>query len=142
MTSDKIVAEILAGRHDGKLADIQQAMRERVLSQATSMRWKITHPEVEITEDDLTLEEAELIERVTRQSWAQIDPYASAVECRAILTVCLQKRAGKTPKEAADLTAKLTVTSTTEMLSSYEVTAGPLGANAPGAPEGEPAAKS
>lgn len=142
MSADKLVAEILDGRLDGKLADIQQAIRERVLSQATSMRWVIAHPEVEVREDDLTLEEAEMIERITNQTWASIDPYQSARECRAILAVALQKRAGKSAQEAAALTAALTVTEATEMLSTYEVTAGPLGVSVPGGSDEDQTVKS
>lgn len=130
--ADKLIAEILAGRMDGRLADVQEAMRERVLSQATSMRWQLNHPDVQVREDDLTLEEAEMIERLTGQSWATIDPYSSAVECRAILAVCLQKREGKSPSEAAAITGKIPVTDVTGMLSTYEVTAGPLEASVPG----------
>lgn len=135
MSAEDLIAEIKAGRMDGHLADVQEAMRERVLSQATSMRWQLNHPDVQVREDDLTLEEAEMIERVTGMSWATIDPYSSAVECRAILTVCLQKRCGKTPAEAAAITGKIPVTEATELLSTYEVTAGPLEASVPGEPD-------
>ena len=139
MTAKKpgtVVAEILAGRYDGHLADFQQAMRERVLSQATALRWKIVHPEVTVTEDDLTLGEAEMIERVTNQSWAMIDPYQSARECRAILTVVLQQRTDRSADEAAKITAELTVTDVTAMLQSYEVVAGPLEGSGPGSTGG------
>ncbi len=139
--AQKICAEILAGRHDGKLADINEAIRERVLSQATSLRWKISHPLVEVTEDDLTLEEAEQVERITKLTWASIDPYSSAVECRAILTVALQRRAGLSAADAAAETGKLTVTQATEIMSTYEVTAGPLEGRVPGGPA-EPAGSS
>lgn len=133
-TPDKLISEIAAGKMDGHLAEIQEAMRERVLSQATSMRWKITHPEVEVREDDLALEEAVMIERITGQSWATIDPYSSAMECHAILAVCLQKRCGKTPADAAAIVGKIPVTEAAAMLSTYEVMAGPLGASGPGEP--------
>lgn len=139
MTPDKVIAEIAAGKLDGHLAEIQEAMRERVLSQATSMRWKITHPDIEVREDDLTLEEGEMIERITGGSWATIDPYSSAAECRAILAVCLQKRCGKTAAEAAEISGNVPITEAAGMLSTYEVTAGPLEESGPGETAGSTA---
>jgi hypothetical protein len=120
---ERVADGIRAGEFDGHLGLFQEAMRERVLSQATSMRWKLTHPLVTVTEDDLTLGEAEMVERVTGQSWAQIDPYTSARECRAILSVCLQSRTDLDGAEAAKVAADVTVTEATEMLGTYEVVA-------------------
>ena len=130
----EVAAQIRAGVFDGHLADIQAAMRDRVLSQATSMRWQVTHPQVTVREDDLTLGEAEMIERVTGQTWGTIDPYTSARECRAILTVCLQQRTDLTAEQASKMTADLPASDVVGMLSTYEVVGAPLAVSVPGEP--------
>ena len=45
-----------------------------------------------VTEDDLTLDEAFKIEKVAGCNWGEIEPVRSAAHCRAILAVCMAER--------------------------------------------------
>ena len=122
----EVAAEIRAGVFDGHLADVNKAITDRLVAQSAPLRWKIVHPAVSITEDDFTLGEAEVVERLTGLSWGVIDPWSSAAVCRAVLTVALQKRAGMDPVAAADLTAAATVNDAADWLQSYEAPPVPL----------------
>lgn len=124
--SQKVCAEILDGRHDGYLAEITRAMQERILSQATSMRWRINYDGFEVTEDDLTLDEAVLIEKTTSETWATINPQNSAETCRAILVVALHKRKGMDLKAAHTEVGAITVNQAASLLDVYEVPAVPF----------------
>jgi len=71
-------------------------------------RWRVhLEPHPDITTDDLTLDDIELVEKVCNVPWVLINPLASAKEAKGMLTVLLMragvpedealKAAGKTP---------------------------------------------
>lgn len=66
------------------------------------MKWSIDLPDLDLalSEDDLTLDEAMLIENMAGCTWAEIDPVRSAAHSRAILAACLSQRQNLTPDEA------------------------------------------
>lgn len=68
----KMAAEIMAGRHDGDLQAITDAIRHRVKDGATSFRWKITLGDDEWTEETLTLGEVGWVERITGKTWLDV----------------------------------------------------------------------
>jgi hypothetical protein len=73
------------------------------------MAWQIEHEGNTWHEEELTLAEAEQIERATGESWFSINPFRSAKHCNAILTVLLQSRCGKAEGEASAIAGAYTV---------------------------------
>lgn len=93
---------IAAGDLDEGIGAIYEALQARFSEGAVGLTWSITMPDlgIEISEDDLTIDEAMLIERMTGTTWASIDPVRSAVDCRAVLAACLSQRQGLSADEA------------------------------------------
>jgi len=86
-TTDKVVTEILAGRHDGRLVDIAQAIERRVTSDATGWLWRITLPDGEAWDSEtVTVGELTFVEQTTGVSYLLIDPNKSMAQFRALVT--------------------------------------------------------
>lgn len=102
MNGQEVAQRIVAGDLDDGIGAIYEALQARFSDGTVGLTWSIKMPalDVEITEDDLTIDEAMLIEKVTGTNWAQIDPVRSAADARAILAVSLSQRNGLTPAEA------------------------------------------
>lgn len=83
---------IAAGDYDGDLGAIFEALQVRFNEGAVAMRWVIDFDGLNVTEDDLTLDEAFKIEKVAGCNWGEIEPVRSAAHCRAILAVCMADR--------------------------------------------------
>lgn len=128
----KVTAAILAGAFDGHLVDMMEAIRRRFTDRPGAVRWRLSvcldGVDVDVTEDDLTMAEAELIEDETGLSWAQIDPQRSAKACKALLTVVLQTRSGKSSAEARKLVGAATTSQVVDGIDVYEVDPDPTGA--------------
>lgn len=129
----RLTAEIARGDHDGQLANIMEAVRHRFTTGPGVTRWRLTHDgagdesfAVEVTEDDLTLAEAEAIEKATGRSWAAIDPISSAKCCAAVLTVAIASRTEQSQSAAEAHVAALPVSSVVDGISQYEVNPAPL----------------
>lgn len=124
---------IKSGELDGSLVEIVETVRLRFDNGGTAQRWKITHDLGEFTEDDLTLGEARLVERISGTNWGLLNPVASASECVAIIAACLHTRHRKSLKftrdgpqgEAWDLASKMTARDAVAAISAYEVEAAP-----------------
>lgn len=84
------------GELDDGLDKITKAVQERLLDGTVAMRWRLTVEPlgVVVTEDDLTLAMAKTVERLTKHSWAVIDPFRSAGDCSAIVVAVLHHRDG------------------------------------------------
>lgn len=101
-TGQDIAQRIAVGELDDALGAIYDAMQSRFSEGAVGLTWSINMPDlgIEIAEDDLTIDEAMLIERMTGTTWANIDPVRSAADCRAVLAACLSQRQDMTADEA------------------------------------------
>lgn len=135
--SDAVLESIKAGDHDGHLADVIEAVRLRFTHGSTKLKWALSYScdgsSYEVREDDLTLGEARLVERLTAANWGMLNPASSGSECLAIVAACLHSRHGKELKftrdgpggEAWDLASKVTATEAAESITSYEVERAP-----------------
>lgn len=97
----KLQAEILAGRHDAALQDLLVAVRKRVTdSDAMAWRWRITLDGETWTEDEVTLAELQVVERITGDSWLTLNPYRSAAHLAAFMFARLVRVAGMAEADA------------------------------------------
>ena len=123
-----IAQHIAAGDLDGELGTVLEAIQTRFAEGAAAMTWAIKLPELdlEIHENDLTLNEAMLIEKMIGTTWANIEPVTSASHCRAILAVCLSQRQDLTAEEASDKLKTLKVVDLLSAIKRTEVNPAPL----------------
>lgn len=109
LTTDRIVQEIIAGRHDEGLPTITEAIGLRALSGEIGMRWRITLDGLDVTSADITLEEAFRVQQLSGLGWNEIDPLASAAHARPLLMALLMERQGKSEDECVERFKTLTV---------------------------------
>lgn len=123
-----IAQHIAAGDLDGELGTVLEAIQMRFAEGAAAMTWSINLPDLdlEIHENDLTLNEAMLIEKMIGTNWSNIEPVTSASHCRAILAVCLSQRQELTPDEANDKLKALKVVELLSAIKRTEVVPAPL----------------
>jgi hypothetical protein len=98
-SGQNIANRIAAGDYDGELGAIFEALQLRFTDGAAAMRWVIDFDGLNVTEDDLTLDEAFKIEKVAGCNWGEIEPVRSAAHCRAILAVCMADRLNLSAEE-------------------------------------------
>lgn len=122
----RVVAEIAAGRLDGQLMDVLAAVRVRIEEGATAMLWKASWDGVEFSEEDVTLTELETAERLTGRNWSQLNPMASASNCKAMFTAVLMHREGLTKEQADERISGWPVHALLDGLTQYEVSPAPF----------------
>ena len=127
LSPDELVTHLQGGTYDGHWKQILDAFKFRASVGEVGMRWRLDLCGMDITEDSLTVGEAEDIEEATRTNWQQLAPGRSARTCRTILQVCLQSRKGLTVEEARETARAVTIAELLEGFSEYEVAAPPLG---------------
>ncbi len=79
---------------------------------------RITLDGKSFTTDDLTLGEAEQVEKATGESWLTMNPLRSALHCKAIIVAYLSR--DHTPEEADAIATALTVKQATEAVEVVE----------------------
>ena len=123
-----IAQHIAAGDLDGELGVVLDAIQMRFAEGAAAMTWSINLPELDldIHENDLTLNEAMLIEKMIGTTWANIEPVTSASHCRAILAVCIAQRQKLTADEASEKLKDLKVVDLLSAIKRTEVSPAPL----------------
>jgi hypothetical protein len=123
-----IAQHIAAGDLDGELATVLEAIQTRFAEGAAAMTWSINLPDLDLVihENDLTLNEAMLIEKMIGTTWANIEPVTSAAHCRAILAVCLSQRQDLTAEEASDKLKTLKVVDLLSAIKREEINPAPL----------------
>lgn len=119
---------IAAGDLDDGMGAIYDAMQTRFREQAVGLSWSITMPEldIEISEDDLTIDEAMLIERMAGCQWGEIDPVRSANDARAVLAACLSQRQNLTAEQATEKLKGITVVEFLKAVKREVITPAPL----------------
>lgn len=137
MDSDAIIESVKAGDFDGHLVELIEAVRLRFQFGTSQQKWKLTYrtgdDTHEVLEDDLTLGEARLVEKITLTDWGMLNPASSGTECLAIIAACLHTRHGMTltftrdgpSGDAWNEASKVTATEAAEAISSYEVERAP-----------------
>lgn len=123
--ADAIIDAVKSGELDGRLVNILEALRLRFQHGTTEAKWKITFDGSEFTQDDLTLAEAATVEKITRTTWAQLNPVTSATECQAIIASCLHHRQGLKIAEAMEKAGAMSTEDAVAGISSYEVERAP-----------------
>jgi len=117
--AERSASQILAGDCDDGMHLIVNAMTERVVSGAVSLNWRIDLDDLHVTEEDLTLEEADLLERLLDCTWGEMDPLRSARHAAALIRILLRTRLDLPDEEAADRVKSLTVKATLAALTRY-----------------------
>jgi hypothetical protein len=120
------VQELSAGRHDDRVGELLTLITDRVRAASIVMAWRITVGDLSVRDDELTLIEADLIERGTGQTWEALNPTTSAQDCLAILSVLYHTRKGLPPEEAQAEAGKLTLADIASAITTEQVNAGPL----------------
>lgn len=103
LDTDRIIREVMAGRHDGRLTEIGQAINERLFTDQVRAGWSFDigsfmrgEPRV-VRDDALSWEEAYTIESLTGESWLTlIDPRKKIGVARAC-AIAIGKTEGYDP---------------------------------------------
>ena len=106
---DKLLQEIIIGRHDDRLADLFTVFRTRLEQKGGAVRWRLSWDDIVVDEDNLTLLECETAERLSGKSWITLSPTNSAHDCVSVLTAAVHHRREVTITEARAMLADLTV---------------------------------
>jgi hypothetical protein len=122
---DGLIVEIKSGEYDRNLVKIIEAVRDRFAHGTTAQRWKVEWDGREFTEDDLTLNEAAIVEKLTGTSWGLLNPASSANECRAIVAACLHERDGVKLDAAVKQAGSKPMRHMVDSIGAYEVDAAP-----------------
>jgi hypothetical protein len=108
----RVLDDIKAGRLDESITGIIDAITDRVREGSVIMRWHVRLGDLDVTEDDLTIDEAYQIERESGGNWRDINPLQSAAHARALLVALFQSRRGLSYDEAVFEAGQLTVAAT------------------------------
>lgn len=133
MDIDGVLADIEAGKLDDRLQDLVNALNRRNRERAASTRWRITlapiqggDPPFVITEDDLTIDEWEEVERITGKTWTTIHPIGSAGNMRAILIAVYKQREFLSHEAAVKRIGKMRASTLLDCVDLVEVRRNPL----------------
>ncbi len=125
--ADKLVQEILIGRHNGALPEIIAACK--LVDNGNRVHWRLAIEGLpEITTQNVTMYELDRVERLSGLSWVQIagDPLALMRITAALLSAVLIEREGLTPEQVKDRLQGLTADQVVAGFSYYEVDDVPL----------------
>ena len=84
------------------------------------MPWKLTFEDKEHREDDLTIDQAVRIEKLTGESWLHIVPLRSADHAKAILTVMHSAATGEPEAAVAARVGALKLAEYLKRVGTYE----------------------
>ncbi|MFW6091951.1 MAG: hypothetical protein ACODAF_08705 [Actinomycetota bacterium] len=122
----RAVAEILAGRCDGHLGDIMDALQARITSgDGPKMYWRIRVGGDEWTEQSVTIGEVSLVERWCRVSWLHHNPVERADQLVAYITAHFHKAGGLDLDEAKRKAEAIPAFELAEAIGTYEADATP-----------------
>lgn len=125
--TDRICAEIVAGRHAGGLVRILDAIHHAFSHGRTSKRWKVDlsflggeYVGRVFTEDEFGFDEACRAEKIAARSWALLDPILVGNDCRAIILAHLIEH-GVPEADARQLVGRVGFNTVAEAITVYEV---------------------
>jgi hypothetical protein len=120
--AQRAASAIRKGECDADLADVLNALMERVSTGEVALRWRLDLDDLHVTEEDLTLGEADMLERLLGCTWGEVNPLKSAEHAAALIRVCLVSRTGITTEEASDLTKGYPVKRVVDAITQYAET--------------------
>lgn len=128
--SGKVVAEILAGRHDGHLVDLTEAVVERIRSSTVRICWRLridgdVWDENTVTAGELACAEKLLSTERRPFSYTQLEPKSSIGHRTALVVAHLHKIQGADIKDAVQRAEAITLAEHEKLLELYEVTDDP-----------------
>lgn len=128
--SGKAVAEILAGRHDGRLVDLAEAIAQRIRSSSVRVCWRLRLDDDVWDEDTVTGGEIATVERMLSKrdqqfSYTQLDPKTLMGHRTALVVAHLHKVGGLQIDEAITRAEALTLAQHRDLLELYEVVDAP-----------------
>jgi len=120
-----VCAQIAGGQHD--IAAVGQAIQACIAAGHASMRWYFNLDALELDgvtgefdEDDLTLNQADVIERVSGVPWTEFDPTRSARLARPLLVAALES-CGIESERGESMVAELKLNQILECIQRREV---------------------
>lgn len=118
--TQQVAKDIAMGEHDGGLSDIFAAFLARLKETDQTRKWMLTLDDLEVTQEELTLDECVRLEEETGETWAEMaPPMSSATQAKRILVMFLETRLGLTPLEAAERAGAMTAPEVEQAYSAY-----------------------
>lgn len=127
----KVVGEILAGGHDGKLIEIIEAIQHRMASGAAQTYWRIRWDDLEVTEQSITAGEMRTViqylsaARGKRVTVVDVHPELEPGDFIAVLATVLQSRKDIPLKEAEKQIGDVPMADLLAAVDVYEVAPAP-----------------
>lgn len=119
--TQKVVAEVLAGRHDGQLVDIMEAIGQRVRTSDVRLCWRLRLDGEAWDEQTITSGELAFAEKLLKISYVGIEP-KSRIEHRIALVIAhLHKVHGVEVEKAVERAEAMTLPDQEQMFEMYEV---------------------
>jgi len=109
MESADVVAAILNGDLDDDVTDVIAAIRKRQRDGAVDVLWRIEFEGLDITEENLTVGEAKMVEAATSESIITLPVAGSAKNIAAVVAAALINRSGLSSSDAFELVGKVGV---------------------------------
>lgn len=100
--AERAASAIRKGDMDAEMHLIVNAVTDRVSSGEVTLNWRVDLDDIHASEEDLTLGEAEMLEKILGCTWGEMDPLTSAEHATALLRVLLTERVGLPLDEARD----------------------------------------
>ena len=85
--AERVAVSIRKGECDDQMDEVVNAIQARVMDGAVALRWRVQLDDLDVTEDQLLLDEAFLLEELLGVSWGAIEPLSSAKHASALLRV-------------------------------------------------------
>lgn len=118
---DGLVGNILKGNADGQFDVILEALAMRAKATDTGIRWAVDLPDLQATQDELTLRDARTIQSLAKRSWLVIDPVNDVTMTIAVLTALYVSRNGETLVDAAQRVEAMSAVNVAQAISQYSV---------------------
>jgi len=124
--SQKVIAEILAGRHDGNLGELMEAVVEHMRATSIRMYWRFnldgdTWDQDTVTTGELVLAEELLSTEKRPMSYTELEPLKFLHHRTALLVAHLYKVRGLKKPEALARVEALTLAEQEKLMDMYEV---------------------
>lgn len=120
-----VVRAILAGKFDGSILELNQAILARVRNSSVQTRWVITVDGMTIDEDEMTVGEMKVAEKLAGMDWRFLNPVRSADQFAAVVAAALHCRTDMALDEAVAKVDAMTTVAVNGAISEREVADGP-----------------
>ncbi len=127
MEPEDIPTAILAGDCDGLITDIVAALREHQRSGAVELCWRVAFDDLVIDEENLTVNEAKIIEAATGESVLALPVARSAKNIAAVIAAGLMERVGMTSAEAFKAVGSRSLRDLMQAVTEYAIVDPPKG---------------